>query len=218
MLENIVPNHQEVELRLAEIAPSGTTLVLNVRYLTPQFYVSSYPADWITQYTSSRLVMFDPAAIWATLNTGRIRWSEIRGPFFDLLGTVVYDQAKKYGLNFGASVVLKNNSSHGDRCAIFAARPDREMTDAEITVLEEVLHAAMAGVGQSGGLSEVELETLRDIAAGLSHREIAELRNIAPDTVKKRIERARAALGARNAVHAVSIATKRGLILEHPLY
>lgn len=218
MLENIVDNHERTEARLAEIAPSGVTLALNVRYLTPQFYVSSYPEDWVRQYTSSRLAMFDPAAIWATLNTGQIRWSAIRGPIYDVLGSVVFEQARRHGLNFGASVVRRNPMSGDQKCGIFAARADRELTDDEIGYLDEVLQAAMARVGGSAGLTEVELETLRDLAAGLSHREIAELRNIALDTVKKRVERARAALGARNAVHAVSIATRRGLIHDGPLF
>ncbi len=218
MLEHIIGDHHRVEAELAEIAPSGVTITLNVRYLTPQFYVSSYPDAWIEQYTSNRLVMFDPAALWATLHTGRIRWSEIKGPVYEFFGSVVFDQAKKHGLHYGASVVMKNAQSNNDRCAIFAARPDRELTDPEIDYLERVLQATMERVGKSAGLSDAELETLRDIASGLSHREIAELRDIAVDTVKKRLERVRRVLGARNATHAVSIATKRGLILDTPLF
>lgn len=218
MLELLIDDHLKVESRLAEIAPSGVTIALNVRYLTPQFYVSSYPEAWIQEYTSARLVMFDPAAVWATLNTGRIRWSEIKGTIYTFFGSVVFDQAKKHGLRYGASVVVKNAQSNDDRCAIFAARPDRELTDEEIDCLEEVLRATMLRVGKSAGLSQAELETLKDVAAGFSHREIAERQNIAVDTVKKRLERVRKVLGARNAAHAVSIATKRGLILEHPLF
>ena len=55
---------------------------------------------------------------------------------------------------------------------------------------------------------------LRDLAAGQTQKEIAIARQISPETVKKRLERARIALDARNAVHAVAIATKRGLILN----
>ena len=36
--------------------------------------------------------------------------------------------------------------------------------------------------------------------------------------VKKRLERAREVLGARNAVHAVAIATRRGLIFSDPTF
>jgi len=57
MLELIIDDHVSVEAKLAEIAPSGVTIALNVRYLTPQFYMSSYPEAWIEEYTSARLVM-----------------------------------------------------------------------------------------------------------------------------------------------------------------
>ena len=59
---------------------------------------------------------------------------------------------------------------------------------------------------------------LRDIAKGMTHNEIADARRISPATVKKRLERAREVLGARNAVHAVAIATRRGLILTDPTF
>jgi LuxR family transcriptional regulator len=41
---------------------------------------------------------------------------------------------------------------------------------------------------------------------------------VSPATIKKRLERAREVLGARNAVHAVAIATRRGLIFTDPTF
>ena len=38
------------------------------------------------------------------------------------------------------------------------------------------------------------------------------------NAIKKRLERAREVLGARNAVHAVAIATRRGLIFTDPTF
>jgi len=52
----------------------------------------------------------------------------------------------------------------------------------------------------------------------MTHNEIADARMISPATVKKRLERARVILGARNGVHAVAIATRRGLILTEPTF
>lgn len=66
--------------------------------------------------------------------------------------------------------------------------------------------------------AKVTPEALRDLAAGLTHNEIADLRGVSPATIKKRLERAREVPGARNAVHAVAIATRRGLILRDPTF
>ena len=82
------------------------------------------------------------------------------------------------------------------------------------SILDEIVSA----VGQHAGLTEVELEALRDLAAGLTHNEIADHRGVSPATIKKRLERAREVLGARNAVHAVAIATRRGLIFTDPTF
>jgi DNA-binding CsgD family transcriptional regulator len=217
MLENIAPNHEDAEAMLAEIAPAGYTLTLNVKNLTPQFYVSNYPDLWIEKYTSARYVMFDPVALWSLVNCGRTRWSEINVGF-RTTGQRVFEEAKKFGLNFGAACVLRNEKSNRQKCAIFAARTDREFNDSEMQMLEHFLNTTMDRVGAFAGLTEIELETLRDLASGMTHGEIAVLRQISSATVKKRIERARVVLRARNAIHAVSIATKRGLIIEQPLF
>lgn len=218
MIQQILKDHaSEVEI-LNEIAPIGYTIALNVRYLTPQFYVSTYPEKWIEQYTASRYVIFDPVTVWSTVNTGLVRWSDIQRGFMNFAGKRVFDEGRKFGLNFGASCVVRNANSSGQKCAIFAAREDRELSDAELGMLEGVLHRAIENVGPYAGLTGPELETLRDLADGLTHSEIAELRNISAATVKKRIERARRALGAKSAIQAVSIATKRGLIFDQPLF
>jgi LuxR family transcriptional regulator len=81
-------------------------------------------------------------------------------------------------------------------------------------ILEEIV----AAVGKQAGLSDVELEALRDLAAGMTHNEIADQRGVSPATIKKRLERAREVLGARNAVQAVAIATRRGLIFSDPTF
>lgn len=217
MLKNIIPDAEKVEARLNEIATSGFTVALNVRHLQPQFYVSNYPEEWIETYTSHHYAIHDPIVLWAATNEGSIRWSAIRSGFFMAGGTRIIDQGKLHGLNFGASVVRRNVDNNA-KCAIFAARQDRELTDEEIEYMNDVLKSAIAGVGAAAGLSTVELESLRDLASGMTHQEIATQRGISAATVKKRIERARTILGAKNAVHAVSIATRRGLIIDDPLF
>jgi len=209
-----LPNLSEFMDRLAVIVPMGFTIAVNVRSLTPEFMLSTYPELWVRIYAERRYMLFDPVSIWGRLNSGRIRWSEIDlGPFNDL-GNFVMDQAKKYGLLYGGGAARNNMGGDGTMSFLFGARSDRELTDDELVELEQTLDLILKRFGPYSGMSEVELETLRDLAAGQTQKEIALARQISPDTVKKRLERARVALGARNAVHAVAIATKRGLILN----
>lgn len=193
-------------------------MTLNVRHLTPQFYVSTYPDAWIREYTSARYVLLDPITQWSLFNNGVTRWSAIKEPFSTLTGRRVFAKGRAHGLNFGAACVLRNKKSNDQKCAIYTARGDREHTDAELEKLHEVLVNVMDDIGPFAGLSESELETLRDIAMGMTHGAIADARGISTATVKKRIERARQVLGAQNATHAVAIATKRGLILQSPIF
>lgn len=82
-----LPNLSEFMDRLAVIVPMGFTIAVNVRSLTPEFMLSTYPELWVRIYAERRYMLFDPVSIWGRLNSGRIRWSEIDlGPFNDLGG------------------------------------------------------------------------------------------------------------------------------------
>ena len=212
MLKNIVPHHKEVAAKLSDIAPSGYTMALNVCYLTPQVQVTTYPEAWVKRYREMHFVSHDPVAIWSTVNSGTTRWSDLPLWAHTGLSEHVITEGREYGLAYGASVARRNDTCPTLRCVLFAARPDRELTDIEIDYLAEVLDQAMTGIGINSGLSEVELETLRDLAAGLSHQQIAAIREISAQTVRKRIDRAKVVLGARNAMQAVGIAARLGLL------
>lgn len=218
MLQNIIDDMEGVEARLQQIAPLGYTLAVNIRYFTPEFYISTYPEAWVEIYTTRRYALFDPVTLWCRFNDGVARWSEIEFVAFQSVGKIVMDHAQTFGLNFGGAAAIQSGSGKGTRSLLCGARGDREFRDCELVELLSILEEVSSAVGQHAGLSEAELEMLRDIAMGMTHNEIADARMISPATVKKRLERARDVLGARNAVHAVAIATKRGLILPDPTY
>lgn len=216
MLDNIIPGFAEIERRLRPLAPAGFALALNVRYLTPELYHSSFPLGWVQEYSSARYVMFDPVTIWSSLHTGTVRWSEIRLPPVAAGSQRILEAAARHGLHFGAVTVARNDRGQGEKCLLSASRPDRELSDAELAELAEILQCCMAAVGAHAGLSVAEMKTLRHLALGRTHAEIAVIEGITDSAVKKRIERARKALGARNAIHAVAIAARRGLVLPPP--
>ena len=74
-----------------------------------------------------------------------------------------------------------------------------------------------AEIGRHNGrmpaiINESEVAVLRLVAEGLSHVEIASCLHISKETVKKRLEKARQKLDAKNAVQACIIAQKNGMI------
>lgn len=213
MLRNVLHNMDELEARLLRVAPAGYMLALNIRHLTPEFFQSSYPADWITIYTQKRYLLLDPIVLWARFSHGCTRWSEVHAGFVREPGRLVLEHARSYGLSYGGAVSTRGPAGGHRLSLLTGARQDRELDDAELAELASVLEEMVAAVGDDGGLGDSELQALQDLASGLSHNEIAALRGISAATVKKRIERTRVALCAKNGVHAVAIAIKRGLIL-----
>jgi DNA-binding CsgD family transcriptional regulator len=218
MLNNILPDIEKLESRLQGIAPGGYMLALNIRHLTPEFLQSSYPSDWVKIYTDRRYVLFDPVVAWARFSVGTIRWSEIPAAFSRGAGSHILDHASQFGLNYGGVVSSRGPAGSHCLCVLSGARADRELRPSELKSMAAILDEIVDAVGEHAGLTEVELEALRDLAEGLTHNEIADQRGVSPATIKKRLERAREVLGARNAVHAVAIATRRGLIFTDPTF
>lgn len=218
MLQNIFDDMEGVEARLREIAPGGYALTINIRHLTPEFFVSTYPTEWVTIYTERRYALFDPVTVWCRFNEGIKRWSDIDIGVLKGVGSHVMTHAAQYGLVYGGAVSLANKAHPAIKSLVSGAREDREMSVEELAELAAMLERIVEAVGQHAGLTEAELETLRDLATGMTHDEIADRQKISPATVKKRIERVRKVLGARNAVHAVAIAARRGLILTDPTF
>lgn len=217
MLENLVDDLDDVKNRLNRLAPAGYTFALNVRYFTPEFYYSTYPDEWVKRYTEGRYALFDPVTIWCRTHTGKTRWSEINIGILGGPGRNIMQNAKEYDLLYGGAVASRGPTGAALKSLIFGARNDRELTDDELEELSDILEELIAAAGNNAGLSDVELEVLGLLADGLSQADIAEKKGVSSSTIKARIDRARVALGAKNAVQAVAIAAKRGLILPHPV-
>jgi DNA-binding CsgD family transcriptional regulator len=218
VLENILDDIDEVDARLRSIVPKGYSLAVNIRYFTPEFYTSAYPDAWVEIYTARRYALLDPVTLWCRFNEGVTRWSDIDFRALRGVGQHIMDQALGFGLRFGGATAVRSGEGSGVKSLLCGAREDRELSDSELIELEAILVQITGAVGQHAGLSEAELNTLRDLALGMTHNEIADARSVSPATVKKRLERARVILGARNGVHAVAIATRRGLILTDPTF
>ena len=79
-----------------------------------------------------------------------------------------------------------------------------------LKVIPPEIATAMAMHVSNDELTKRELEILRQVAAGLPNKLIAERLSISPDTVKSHIANILAKLGANDRTHAVTLAVKRG--------
>lgn len=213
MLSKLITEFDDIHYRLSVAAISGYLFALHVRSASPRIFHITYPKTWWDEYSANHYILCDPTVLWGALNNGAMKWSEIEALNSLESANFVMERAKKYGLNYGVTISLR--SSFGKRMKSFfsASRSDREFTDAEIRVFNDLLEQVTTGVENSGlSLSPLMLETLEWAAKGLTHKKIGLQLGKSPDAIKKRLERARNALGVESTIEAVLIANERGLI------
>jgi DNA-binding CsgD family transcriptional regulator len=84
-----------------------------------------------------------------------------------------------------------------------------------LNVLEIVPQVAEKDIDIAAGeppLTHIERRTLYLLSLGFAVKQIAQFDGVSQDTVKERLRRARARLGATNTLHAVAIAIRRELL------
>lgn len=183
----------------------GFIFVHNLGMRGPEFFHSEYPKAWQHEYETRNYTWADPVLLWSMLWTGDRRWSEIRSP--DPMGVMA--AARRFDLNFGAILCRWT----GPRKSVMSlARADREFTDEEMVLLGATIDHLVHEARLDGSLTRVEVETLRCLREGLSHKEIADTLGISVSTVKLRIEKSRQKLGARSNTQALAIAISRNLV------
>lgn len=148
--------------RLHAASPAGFAIALHVRFTAPRYLLQSYAKDWLDTYTRLGLVLHDPVVRWGFENTGSIRWSALAGS--DEQGVLA--RAADHGLAYG---VVMAHLRDGSRSMAGFARPDRELSDAEIAVITAdfiELHDSTHG---AEALSPRVHETLRRMSVFLTH-------------------------------------------------
>ena len=207
----VIQGFDEVDAALKSIGIAGYSLFLQTRYWGTKFVFSTYPDAWLECYDHNHFMVIDPVVLWSLTNSGTTRWSEIAtaqtGP-----SKHVMTRAKDFGLKFGAVVVTKSRYQKYKNCMISIARNDRDLTDAEIAEVADILDRIVQQHDSRMGLTDLDITTIQSLAAGKSQDEIAYDMGISRETVKKRIERIRKKIGARNATHMVSIDHSNNLI------
>ncbi|MEY8802195.1 autoinducer binding domain-containing protein [Leisingera sp. XS_AS12] len=176
-----------------------------------QFAYATYPAAWREAYHRHSLSMLDSILMWGVANTGVCRWDDVARmypsiPCFSLrLGAL-------HGMNFGAVASTKSKHFKGGKCMLSIARPDRPFSQQELDQSYEILKQIVEVHDGRLGMSELDIQTIQQLADGLSQDEIASAMGTSREAIKKRVLRIRKRIGARNATHVVSIAHKHSLI------
>lgn len=205
MLQILIPNLDDELAKLREIGPAGFILGFNYTFRGPELMVCEYPDDWRAEYEERNYFMGDPILMWMTMNSGALRWSDIRLP--DMRG--ILDRAKRYDLRYGLAVSVKKGRKRSI-CTI--ARSDRELTEAEIGHVAARFEVWCELTANRTALTEKELDVLRLLRDGKPQKEIARTLKISEATVKQRAVSATSKLGAANRIQAVAIAMSRGYL------
>lgn len=205
------PSFDRLDQRISAIATAGYVLALQMNeFFRPELAYSSFPRAWFEQYTAMDFMPTDPILAWAAANSGSARWSEIvkgarRRP-------QVLEHAAAYNLRHGVIFSEKNLMIGLNRSFLSCARPDRAFRDTEIAELNELFCEVLALRSLTAKLTPPCREVMALMALGLTQGDAAEKLGISRDTVKKRIERAVKALGARNLANALTIAAQGSII------
>lgn len=198
--------HPKGEPSFADLAPAGYYIAIRLGFAFPQSESVTFPKPWVDLYAREGLMLDDPAVRWAYANTGVVRWCQIGEP--DPRG--VLRRAREHGLSYG---VVAACGGHGAQRSYGSfARSDRPFTETEIDLLARKLERLHRDMAAPSNLTRAELEVLEMIRGGLRLREIADRIGVTEAAIKQRLKNARGKLDARSASHAVSIATRAGLI------
>lgn len=202
MLHSLIPGFDSELESINNISNMGCILAFNVGFKGPEHFFSSFPEVWRQEYEAASLHFADPAVVWPLMYEGDIRWSEIKLP--DIRG--VFKKARVHNINYGA---LFSRQVCNSKTIMSVSRHDRELTDAEMIKLSIQWDRISNLVEGRAGLTDKEMEVLALARDGLDYKLIAAELGISLSTVKMRVDKAKAKLGAKSLTHAVVIAVTR---------
>ncbi|OWY11832.1 LuxR family transcriptional regulator [Thioclava sp. JM3] len=187
----------DLKLRdLDRLAPGGYFVGLHIRFTAPLMTFQTYDKAWLDHYTANGYVLRDPMTAWGFSETGAIRWSDPRLPDPFRL----FDEAKKYGLIYGATVSCGPIRS---RTIASMARDDREFDLTEIETFELIVREMHDMTEPPEELTRAQIEALRCVAGGDRHAAAAAKLGISESALKARLNSARARLMARTTAEAI---------------
>jgi len=202
VLNHLIPNYDlEIE-HLRELGTSGFFLGFGINLSGADYMQIEYPDAWQRIYEENNYYVADPVVMWVFSRSGSTRWSDINLP--DI--RKVMARARDYGMAYGAAFSRRSGLR---RSFLTVARPDRELTDAEIDLLSTKFDSWVNIIMDRASLTDKELDVLRLLRDGLSQKSISDELGIAETTVKQRAISAMKKLDAKTRTHAVALAVQR---------
>jgi LuxR family transcriptional regulator len=167
--------------KIGEIATAGYFLALRIRGSSPMMAFHTYPQRWVDEYNEKAYLLRDPVTTWAMTIGGTVRWSSplLPDPFR------IFRKAATYGLNYGASIA-RGRASSLTICSV--ARSDRELTDEEISAVDEIVVRLHDRVAIPQSLTEEQKAVLSALAKGSSARAISTTLGV-PESVAEAVVR-----------------------------
>lgn len=187
--------------------PAGASLMLK------------WPEAWTRRYFEAGHLAHDPVAAHCVEAREAFSWTELPPALADRpRARQVVHEAHAFRLGEGLCVPMRSSGRRGG----LSLAGEAVDTSGEVRRIASLLAAAAWGAGappkpdrpagEGERLTEREREVLCWIAVGNRIHEVASLLSISEHTVVEHLKHARAKLGARNTVHAVVEAQRRGEI------
>lgn len=145
------------------MCPLGFAIALHIKYNAPTFLFQTFPESWMQAYSRNGFVIKDPAVHWAFENTGFVRWRDLR----DTDRSGVMEQARVYGLTYGFTASIHNDSS---RTLAGFARGDRDYLDVEIDEIIKKLQELDVVTAGIQVLSKKDTDALQAMSIRMTHR------------------------------------------------
>lgn len=207
----LAPDFQKwLDEEIRDVATSGYTLITQTPgSLMGEIFTTTDKA-WMETYALKHLWVVDPVVRFACCGIGLKTFEQIHADM-SLQTDYTRELRRQFGFNHGT--VVANRRQDRSKCALIVNRPDRELTAEENQRVSEVLERIIDHLDSNMGLSTSDLEMLSLLSQGLDQETIAYRMSVSRDAVKKRIDRVRRRMGARNATHAVSLALKHNLLV-----
>jgi LuxR family transcriptional regulator len=193
----------------ASVATAGYYVALRLGFFSPEEDMNTFARHWIDHYTVNGLALHDPLMRWVFSSSGVRRWSALCDP--DPKGVLASYAA--YGMPYGAVVCISGGEDPSRRTFGYFARSDRELSDAELRLVEATLRSAHFHSGDAvQPLTRAQCDALRLLSGGMRLREIAQVLGISESAVKARLKSAMVRMGARTPVQAAALAQQKGLL------
>lgn len=184
---------------------------------------------WIERFVAKKYIVSDPTLKFLLRANRSFSWARAvaayeQHPQFSRMQKMMQD-AKSFGLAFGH--IFPIFGRNGLMGALTLGGPDQvELSPLEMTLLEGAARATYfrllefdgmefadrVGEGMDIMLTHREVQALSNMADGMTSPEIAELLKVAPTTIDWYGASVQEKLKAKNRIHAVAIALRKGLI------